>query len=39
LVGVEDHCALLDRVAGVCVVRADDVEVEITSDLRLPIVN
>ena len=29
LVGVEDHCALLDRVAGVCVVRADDAETAI----------
>jgi hypothetical protein len=30
MVGVEDHCAILDRLAGVCVVRADDFEAALT---------
>jgi hypothetical protein len=29
MVGVEDHCAVLDCVVGVCVVCADDIEAEI----------
>ena len=32
MVGVEDYCAVLDRVARVCVVRADDVEAEVEND-------
>ena len=29
MVGVEDHCAFLDRIARVCAVRADHAETEI----------
>jgi hypothetical protein len=29
MVGVEDYCAVLDCVAGVCAVRADDFETEV----------
>lgn len=29
MVGVENYCALLDRVAGICAVCVDDVEVEV----------
>jgi hypothetical protein len=32
VVGVEDYCALLDRVAGVRAVRADDFEIEMTNE-------